>query len=346
VIRDTHITLAHGSGGRATRDLIEQLFLPYFSNPQLALLEDYAAIDWKQGNARRLVFSTDSYVVKPIVFPGGDIGKLAVHGTVNDLAMSGATPLCLSVGFILEEGLRIDDLLPIVQSMAAAARVAKVAIVTGDTKVVEKGSGDRVFINTSGIGILEDGVRLSMSKVVPGDRVIVSGTIGDHGTAILIARGELAIESDIESDTAPLTDLVHTILTTAVSLNALNSIRLMRDPTRGGLATVLNEIAHGANCHIKIEEERIPVKPAVSGACELLGLDPLYVANEGKLVVIVSSEGAEAVLGAMRRHALGREASIIGEIQLEPKGFVAMRTSFGGSRIVDMLTGDQLPRIC
>ncbi|HYR41701.1 MAG TPA: hydrogenase expression/formation protein HypE [Terriglobia bacterium] len=346
MIRETHITLAHGSGGRATRDLIQHLFLEHFSNPQLAALEDYATIGWPPGSNSRLVFSTDSYVVKPIIFPGGDIGRLAVHGTVNDVAMSGARPLCISAGFILEEGLAIDVLRRIVQSMAAAARSANVTIVTGDTKVVERGSGDKIFINTSGIGIIESAVALSMTKIVPGDKVILSGTIGDHGTAILIARGELAIESDIESDTACLSGLVKAIIDMTVSSNAVDAIRLMRDPTRGGLATVLNEIASGANCHIKIDEERIPLRPDVAGACELLGLDPLYVANEGKLVVVVAPELAEQVVHAMRQHPLGRESAVIGEIQHEPHGFVAMRTAFGGSRIVDMLSGDQLPRIC
>ena len=298
VMRDTHITLAHGSGGRATRDLIEQLFLEHFANPHLAALEDYAAVDWKHGDNSRLVFSTDSYVVKPIFFPGGDIGKLAVHGTVNDLVMSGGSPLYLSAGFILEEGLPVADLRRIVRSMAEAARASNVTIVTGDTKVVERGSGDKVFINTSGIGVIESGVALGTSKVTPGDRVIVSGTIGDHGTAILIARGELAMESNIESDTASLADLVNTIIKAVVSLNAVESIRIMRDPTRGGLATVLNEIARAADCHINIDEDRIPLKPDVAGACELLGLDPLYVANEGKVVLIVAPEVAEDVFHA------------------------------------------------
>jgi hydrogenase expression/formation protein HypE len=284
--------------------------------------------------------------VDPIFFPGGDIGSLSIHGTVNDLAMSGARPLYLSAGFILEEGFAIEDLKRILTSMRAAATEAGVEVVTGDTKVVQKGSADKLFINTSGIGIIESPVRLSASHARAGDKVILSGTIGDHGTTIMIARGELELETDIESDSAPLNSLVREMLDEAARLKTVDAVHCLRDPTRGGVATTLNEIAMSSEVCIEIQEESIPVREEVKGACEILGLDALYVANEGKLVAIVDAEIAEALVARMRENKYGREACIIGEVKPEPQGIVAMRTGFGGTRIVDMLVGEQLPRIC
>lgn len=333
-------------------DLVEGLFLEYLGNPLLDLLEDQAVFEVADADGRdrvgstRLAFTTDSYVVDPIFFPGGDIGKLAVHGTVNDLAMSGARPLYLSAGFILEEGFPIDDLKRILASMRDAAGEAGVQIVTGDTKVVQKGSADRVFINTSGIGIIESPVRLSASRAAVGDKVIVSGSIGDHGTTIMIARGELELETDIESDTAPLNHLVSEMLEEASRTRSVEAIHCLRDPTRGGVATTLNEIALASEVHIKIFEDRIPVRGEVHGACEILGLDPLYVANEGKLIAIVAGDVADEVIARMRDNPLGRAACVIGEVLAEPEGIVSMVTGFGGTRIVDMLAGEQLPRIC
>jgi len=348
-IKDTQITLAHGSGGRAMHELVEGLFLEYLGNPILDTLEDQATLEVFHANGHRsarLAFTTDSYVVDPIFFPGGDIGKLAVHGTVNDLAMSGARPLYLSAGFILEEGFPIEDLKRILDSMRSAAREAGVQIVTGDTKVVQKGSADRVFINTSGIGVIESDVRISAARARVGDKVIVNGSIGDHGTTIMIARGELELETEIESDTAPLNLLVAEMLQEADRLGAPDAIHSMRDPTRGGIATTLNEIALNSEVHIRILEGKIPIKDEVHGACEILGLDPLYVANEGKLVAIVAGEYAEEILERMRENALGKEACVIGEVIADPPGIVSMVTGFGGTRIVDMLAGEQLPRIC
>lgn len=343
-IRETHITLAHGSGGRAMHDLVEGLFLEYFHNPMLDKLEDQAIFE--VNGAKRMAFTTDSYVVDPIFFPGGDIGELAVHGTVNDLAMSGARPLYLSAGFIIEEGFPIDDLRRICASMQRAAEESGVQIVTGDTKVVQKGGADKIFINTAGIGAVETRANISSSRAQPSDRVIISGTIGDHGTTIMIARGELELETDIESDSAPLYSLVSCILDEAERLGAIDGVHVLRDPTRGGVATTLNEIAMSSEVSIELREELIPVRENVKGACEILGLDPLYVANEGKLVAVVSREIADAVIERMRRHEHGAGASIIGEIMAEPQGIVSMMTGFGGTRIVDMLAGDQLPRIC
>jgi len=353
--RDTQITLAHGSGGRAMHELIEGLFLEYLRNPLLEKLEDQAvfeigsyADDTANGTkaARtRVAFTTDSYVVDPIFFPGGDIGKLAVNGTVNDLAMSGARPLYLSAGFILEEGFPIDDLKKILASMRDAAAEAGVAVVTGDTKVVQKGSADKLFINTSGVGVVELPVNLSATRAQVGDKVILSGTLGDHGTTIMIARGELELETDIESDTAPLNALVQEMLDEAMKASALDSIHCFRDPTRGGAATTLNEIALSSEVCIEIDEELIPVREEAKGACEILGLDPLYVANEGKLIAIVSAEIAERLVTRMRGNVYGAGACIIGTVKAEPQGIVAMRTGFGGTRIVDMLVGEQLPRI-
>ena len=342
-IKETQITLAHGSGGKAMHELVEGLFLEYLRNPLLEMLEDQAVFE--VGNSR-LAFTTDSYVVDPIFFPGGDIGRLAVNGTVNDLAMSGARPLYLSCGFILEEGFAIEDLKRILESMRDAARAAGVEIVTGDTKVVQKGSADRVFINTSGIGIIETAARISASRAQAGDKVILSGTIGDHGTTIMIARGELELETEIESDTAPLNALVRVMFDEAARVQSVDAIHSLRDPTRGGVATTLNEIALASEVCIRIYEDRIPVREEVKGACEILGLDPLYVANEGKLVAIVSAEAAESILARMKECDFGRDACIIGEVVAEPQGIVAMVTGFGGTRIVDMLAGEQLPRIC
>jgi len=357
-IRETNITLAHGSGGKAMHELVEGLFLEYLRNPLLEMLEDQAVFEvpqtYSSGStdtavqhpATRLAFTTDSFVVDPIFFPGGDIGKLAVNGTVNDLAMSGARPLYLSAGFILEEGFAIEDLKRILQSMREASNEAGIQIVTGDTKVVQKGSADKLFINTAGIGIIESPIRISAAQAKPGDKVILSGTIGDHGTTIMIARGELELETDIESDCAPLGGLVNDMLDEAVRANSLDALHCLRDPTRGGVATTLNEIALSSEVCIQIYEDRIPVREEVKGACEILGLDPLYVANEGKLIAIVAGEFAESLVARMKENQYGRDACIIGEVKAEPKGIVAMVTGFGGTRIVDMLAGEQLPRIC
>ncbi|MGI9108131.1 MAG: hydrogenase expression/formation protein HypE [Pyrinomonadaceae bacterium] len=346
--RDEQITLAHGSGGRAMHELIENLFLEYLRNPLLEALEDQAVFEVGDGGGRpaRLAFTTDSYVVTPIFFPGGDIGRLAVNGTVNDLAMSGARPLYLSAGFILEEGFPVEDLKRILTSMRAAATQAGVEVVTGDTKVVQRGSADRIFINTSGIGVIESDIRLSASRAQAGDKVIVSGHLGDHGTTIMIARGELELETDIESDTAPLGALVREMIEEAGRTGSIDAIHCLRDPTRGGVATTLNEIALSSAVCIEIEEDRIPVREEVRGACEILGLDPLYVANEGRLVAIVAANLAEPLIARMRANPYGRDACMIGEVKPEPQGIVAMRTGFGGTRIVDMLVGEQLPRIC
>jgi hydrogenase expression/formation protein HypE len=346
-VKDDFITLAHGSGGKAMRELVEGVFLEYFSNPLLAPLEDQAVFEIASAQpATRLAFTTDSYVVTPLFFPGGDIGRLAVSGTVNDLAMSGARPLYLSTGFILEEGFPICELKRVLESMRVTAAEAGVQIVTGDTKVVQKGGADKIFINTSGIGLLEHRVKISVAQAAVGDKVIVSGTIGDHGTTIMIARGELELETEIESDVAPLNSLVAEIFAEAAHLDAPGAIHCLRDPTRGGVATTLNEIALSSEVCLQIEEPLLPIREEVKGACEILGLDPLYVANEGKLVALVAPEAAEAIVARMRAHPLGREARIIGEAKAEPRAIVALRTAFGGTRIVDLLAGEQLPRIC
>jgi hydrogenase expression/formation protein HypE len=346
---DTHITLAHGSGGRAMHELIEGLFLDYFRNPLLERLEDQAVFEIAptiSNRTARLAYTTDSYVVSPIFFPGGDIGKLAVNGTVNDLAMSGARPLYLSSGFIIEEGFAVEELKQILASMRDAAVEAGVSIVTGDTKVVQQGGADKIFINTSGIGIVEAPVNLGARRARPGDKVILSGTLGDHGTTIMIARGELELETDIESDCAPLQSLVADMIDEAGQRCDLDGLHCLRDPTRGGLATTLNEIALSAEVCIEISEDLIPVREEVKGACEILGLDPLYVANEGKLVAVVASNLADVLVERMKQNRYGAEARVIGEVKTEPGGIVAMRTGFGGTRIVDMLVGEQLPRIC
>ena len=334
--KDT-ILLGHGSGGRLSAELVREIFLPAFSNPLLARLDDQAIVEI---NGQRLALTTDTFVVKPLFFPGGDIGSLAVHGTVNDLAMGGATPLVLSAAFIIEEGFSIEQLRFIAQSMQAAATAAGVKVVTGDTKVVEKGKGDGLFINTTGFGIVPDGVELSANRARPGDRVLLSGSIGEHGIAILAQRGGLEFETKIQSDSAAL----HTLV--AEMLHTTRDIRVMRDPTRGGLSSALNEIAQQSQVTIELNEIAIPIREEVRGACELLGLDPLYVANEGKLIAIVGPDAADALLQTMRQHPLGANAEIIGTVAQQNPGTVTMRTPFGTTRIVDMLAGDQLPRIC
>lgn len=336
--KDT-VLLGHGSGGKLSADLLREVFLPFLNNPVLARLDDQAVVAI---NGQRIAITTDSFVVKPLFFPGGDIGSLAVHGTVNDLAMGGAVPLFLSAAFILEEGLPIEKLKRVVNSMQRAAEAAGVQVVTGDTKVVDKGKGDGLFITTTGIGLVPEGVQLSADRAQPGDKVVLSGPIGEHGIAILAQREGLEFETTIKSDSAAL----HTLV--AAMLRASREIRCMRDPTRGGVSSTLNEIAQQSRVCIELEEWTIPVREEVRGACELLGLDPLYVANEGKLVAIVAPEAADSVLQAMRKHLLGKEASIIGTIQEENAGAgrVMMQTTLGTRRIVDMLAGDQLPRIC
>ena len=335
-LRDEIVTLAHGAGGKASRSLVEGLFLPELGNPLLDPLGDAAVFEL--GGAR-FAFTTDSYVVKPLVFPGGDIGDLAVNGTVNDLAVSGATPRFLSAGFVIEEGFPIDNLRRIAASIARAAKAASVVIAAADTKVVERGNADGLYVNTAGIGVVPAGVELAPERVRPGDRVLVSGTLGDHGMAVLIARGALDLEVDLRSDTASVHEL-------AVALLELGAVRWMRDPTRGGLATALNELAGQSGLAIVLDETSLPLRPAVVGACEILGIDPLYVANEGKLAAIVAPDLADAALAVLRRHPLGAEAAIVGEVRAEPEGMVLLDTAFGGSRIVDMLVGDPLPRIC
>ncbi|MGO8797292.1 MAG: hydrogenase expression/formation protein HypE [Candidatus Sulfotelmatobacter sp.] len=334
--KDT-VLLGHGSGGKLSAELVRDIFLPALRNPALARLDDQAIVNV---NGQRLAITTDSFVVKPLFFPGGDIGSLAVHGTVNDLAMGGATPLFLSAAFIIEEGFSMEQLRCVANSMHQAADAAGVQVVTGDTKVVEKGKGDGLFINTTGIGLVPDGIELSADCARPGDKVILSGFIGDHGIAILAQREGLEFETQIQSDSAAL----HTLV--AGMLGASREIRCMRDPTRGGVSSTLNEIAQQSHVGIELEESTILVREQVRGACELLGLDPLYVANEGKLIAIVASEAAEAVLQSMRRHPLGSAAQIIGAIKDTHPGLVTMRTPLGTTRVVDMLSGDQLPRIC
>jgi len=336
------VTLAHGGGGKAMRDLIDDVFVRAFANEHLDTGEDQARFSLaalaRYGD--RLAFTTDSYVVDPIVFPGGDIGKLAVCGTVNDLAVGGATPLYLSCSVILEEGLRVDTVREVAASMAAAARAAGVTIVTGDTKVVERGACDKIFINTAGIGAIRAGIELDITSVRVGDTIVVNGFLGDHGATILAARGDLALDAPIESDCAPLGAPI------AALLAAAPGTRFIRDATRGGVASVLNEIALAAGVAIEIDEDATPLRDAVKGFCEILGLDPLYLANEGKFVAAVPPDEAEAALAALRAHPLGRDAVEIGHACAGEPGRVTMRTTFGGTRIVDMLVGEQLPRIC
>jgi hydrogenase expression/formation protein HypE len=340
------ILLAHGSGGGLSHDLVERLFVRYFDNPTLLTLDDSAVVAVSGGAspdfAFRLAFSTDSYVVSPLFFPGGDIGKLAVCGTVNDVSMSGAQPLWLSAGFIIEEGLSLAELERIVASMAATARLAGVQIVTGDTKVVDRGSADKLFINTAGVGLVPPGVNIRGDRARPGDVVLVSGTMGDHGMTIMTHREGLQFEGSLQSDCAPLNGLVQSLLAALPQ----GSIHCLRDPTRGGLVTSLNELAGQSAVGIEFDELSVPLRDPVRGACELLGLDPLYVANEGKLVAIVAPEGAALALETMQAHPYGQEASIIGQVTEEHPGRVVQRTALGARRIVDMMVGEQLPRIC
>jgi hydrogenase expression/formation protein HypE len=338
------ILLGHGSGGQLSADLIRRLFVPGFGNDVLAALEDQATVSvgvcHNGVEASRIAFTTDSFVVRPIFFPGGDIGRLAVHGTVNDLAVGGAQPLFLSAAFILEEGLALTDLQRIVASMRAACEEAEVALVTGDTKVVDRGKGDQVFITTSGIGLVPDGRVLSISAARPGDRILVSGTVGDHGIAIMSVREGIEFETVLESDSAPLTGL------TRVMLEACPGIRCMRDPTRGGLSSALNELAAASQVGVELTEAALPLRAEVRAACEMLGLDPMYVANEGKLIAVVPPAEADRLVDVMRGHPLGRNAAIIGEVVDDHVGLVTMRSLIGGERVVTMLTGEQLPRIC
>jgi hydrogenase expression/formation protein HypE len=333
-----HILLGHGSGGKMSHDLIKRLFLSAFDNPALVAGNDAAV--FPTPSASSLAVSTDSHVVSPLFFPGGDIGRLAVCGTVNDIAMSGAHPLCLTAGFILEEGLDLVTLERVVASMKSASLEAGVQIIAGDTKVVQKGKADGLYINTAGVGSIPSGLRIGGELARPGDVVLLSGSIGDHGIAVLSARGELGFESDIASDVAPLNHLI------AAMLAASQQIHVLRDPTRGGLATSLNEIALQSGVGITIDEESIPIKPAVQAACEMLGFDPLYVANEGKLIAIVAPEAAEKILAAMHGDPHGKEAVVIGHVGEKPAGRVLMKTGLGTTRIVDMLAGEMLPRIC
>ncbi len=331
------VEMAHGSGGRAMAELIQQLFVTAFDNVFLRSMNDQACFESVKG---RMVMSTDSHVVTPLFFPGGDIGCLSVHGTINDIAMSGAQPCYLAASFILEEGFPLRDLKRIVDSMARAAQEARVAIVTGDTKVVEKGSGDGVFITTTGIGMVPERVNISGGNARPGDKVLVSGTLGDHGIAIMAFRENLSFHTSIESDTAALHDLV------AAMIAAVPGIHVLRDPTRGGIAATLNEIAQQSAVGMMIYEDKLPIREQVNAACEFLGFDPLYIANEGKLVSICEAENAKDLLNAMRDHPLGRNAAIIGEVIEDNNYFVQMQTRFGGKRVVDWLSGEQLPRIC
>jgi hydrogenase expression/formation protein HypE len=346
-----HVLLGHGSGGTLTADLIQRVFLPALGNDVLSALEDQATVsllpranghatNGRAAHTPNLAFSTDAFVVRPLFFPGGDIGKLAVHGTVNDLAVGGATPLFLSAAFILEEGLPMEVLRRIVWSMREACQAADVQLVTGDTKVVDKGMGDQVFITTSGIGRVPQDRRLSICNARAGDRILVSGTIGDHGIAIMSVREGIEFETVLESDTAPLHDL------TRVMLEACPSIRCMRDPTRGGVSSAVNELAAASRVGVRLDETALPIRPEVHGACEMLGLDPLFVANEGKLIAVVPAADAEGLLDVMRGHPLGRNAAIIGQVVDDHPGMVVMRSLIGGERVVTMLAGEQLPRIC
>ncbi len=336
-VREDRITMSHGAGGKATQSLVEAIFLEAFRNPLLEPLEDSASL--RIGESR-LALTTDSYVVSPLFFPGGNIGDLAVNGTVNDLSMTGATPLYLTAGFILEEGFGVEDLSRIVASMAEAARQAGVQIVTGDTKVVEKGKADGCYINTAGIGLIPVDANLGVANARPGDSIIVSGPIGDHGVTIMLARGELDLEADIISDTAPLNGLVEKLL------QSTRGVRALRDATRGGVATILNEIARAADVGVMVNEDAIPVRAPVRGAAELLGIDPMYVACEGRMVVVIDADVADVALAALRAHPAGEQAAVIGHVVEQPAGIVQLRTSFGGTRIVDLLVGDPLPRIC
>jgi hydrogenase expression/formation protein HypE len=331
------IELSHGSGGRAMAQLIDELFAKSLANPWLEQGNDQACLDLPAG---RVAMTTDSYVISPLFFPGGDIGSLAVHGTINDIAMSGARPLHLSAGFIIEAGYPLRGLKQIVESMAVAARAAEVTVVTGDTKVVERGKADGVFINTTGIGVIPEGLHLSGDLARPGDCILINGTIGDHGVAVMSKRTELDFEVSVVSDSAALHDLVRVMVSTAPQL------RCLRDPTRGGVATTLNEIARQSGVGMMIEETAIPIRPEVAAVCELLGLDPLYVANEGKLIAVCPPQYAQSLLKAMTRHPLGQKSALIGQVVTDAHHFVRMQTAIGGSRVVDWLSSEQLPRIC
>ena len=336
--RDDVITMAHGAGGKATHTLVVGLFARALANPALAELADAARLE--VGGAR-LALTTDAFVVKPLRFAGGSIGELAVNGTLNDLAVSGARPVAMAGAFVIEEGLHADVLRAEVEAMAGAGRRAGVPVVAGDTKVVERGKADGMYIATTGIGLLDERVNLSASSIRPGDRILVSGSIGDHGTAIMLARGELELDADVSSDTASVWPLA-SALVEAVGTR----LRVMRDPTRGGVATVLNELAGAADLGVVIDEDAVPVSPVVKGACEILGIDPMYVANEGKLIAVVAEEAAEDALRALQGVASGEEAAVVGRVAPEPAGMVLVNTTFGGTRIMDMLIGDPLPRIC
>jgi hydrogenase expression/formation protein HypE len=341
-VKSGRVDLSHGSGGRAMGQLIDAIFKAAFDNDLLAQGNDQAAFGVPtSASGGRMVMTTDGYVISPLFFPGGDIGSLAVHGTVNDVAMSGAKPLYLSAGFVIEEGFPLADLKRIADSMGQASRDAGVPVVTGDTKVVEKGKADGVFITTAGVGVVPDGLDLSGDKARPGDKVLVSGTLGDHGVAVMSRRENLTFETEIVSDSAAL----HTLVAAMVDA-AGPALRCMRDPTRGGLAATLNELAEQSAVGMRIREKTLPIRPQVLAACELLGLDPLFVANEGKLVAVCAAEGAEALLAAMRAHPLGADAAVIGEVVDDARHFVSMETVFGGERMVDWLSGEQLPRIC
>ena len=342
IFEHKQIVLGHGSGGKLTAELIDKVFRPAFTNPILDKLDDQAVV---QVNGTRLAFTTDSFVVTPIFFPGGDIGRLAINGTVNDLAMSGARPLYLAAAFILEEGLAADDLRRVVESMRDAANEAGVLLVTGDTKVVNRGKGDQVFITTTGLGVIDRPVEISADRARPGDKIILSGFIGDHGMAIMSQRENLEFEGAIQSDCAPLHGLVNVMLEVTGS-DGGPTIHCLRDPTRGGVATTLNEIAGQSQVGMLLQERDIPVRETVQGACEILGLDPLYVANEGKLVAIVAADAADEIVQRMRQHPLGGEAAVIGEVVADHAGMVLMKTEIGGTRVLDVMFGEQLPRIC
>ncbi|MBM3128185.1 MAG: hydrogenase expression/formation protein HypE [Chloroflexi bacterium] len=335
---DEQIVMGHGSGGKMSHDLIAKYFTPAFDNPVLRAGDDAGVVPTQVG--ARLAISTDSHVVTPLFFPGGDIGRLSVCGTVNDVAMMGATPLYLTAGFILEEGLQLALLARVIESMRAAAAEAGVQIVAGDTKVVQRGKADGLYITTTGVGTIQAGVAIGGARAQPGDIVILSGTIGDHGIAVLSARGDLGFEAEVQSDIAPLNHLIAQIIATS------ERVHVLRDPTRGGVGTTLNEIARQSQTGIVIREDALPVRPAVAAACEILGFDPLYVANEGKVIVVVARQDAEQVLAAMRAHPLGADAAIIGAVVAEHPGKVYLRSRIGGRRVVDLLSGEQLPRIC
>ena len=337
ILQHETVQMAHGAGGRLSQTLMQRVFMPHLHNAFLDLLDDQAKLDLPAG---RTAFSTDTYVVSPVFFPGGNIGELAVNGTVNDLAVGGAKPMYLSAGFVLEEGFSLVELETIVKSMAEAARKAGVMIVTGDTKVVGKGQCDKIFINTSGVGTVREGIALSCRNLQPGDSIILSGTVGDHGMAIMTSREGLSFQSRIASDCAALNSMISAVL------DLVPAVHAMRDPTRGGVAATLNELAASSSVGIEIDETTIPVKPDVRGACELLGIDPLHVANEGKLVLAVASEDAEKVVEVLRSFEPGRDAVIIGSVVDDHPGMVVMRTAFGSRRIIDLPLGEQLPRIC